>query len=47
MITRLVCLMVKRYTGIHKIALNREDDKRLVQADGITILARGYVATSA
>ena len=31
----------------HKIALNREDDKRLVQADGITTLARGYVATSA
>ena len=28
----------------HKIALNRDDDKRLVQADGITTLARGYVA---
>ena len=27
----------------HKIALNRDDDKRLVQADGITTLARGYV----
>ena len=26
----------------HKIALNRDDDKRLVQADGITSL--GYVA---
>ena len=26
----------------HKIALNRDDDKRLVQVDGIT-LARGYV----
>ena len=31
----------------HKIALNREDDKRLVQADGRTTLARGYVALSA
>ena len=31
----------------HEIALNREDDKRLVQADGITTLARGYIATSA
>ena len=30
----------------HKIALNRDDDKRLVQADGITTLARGYVALS-
>ena len=28
----------------HKIALNRDDDKRTVQADGITTLARGYVA---
>ena len=28
----------------HKIALNRDDDKRLVQADGITALARGFVA---
>ena len=28
----------------HKIALNRDDDNRLVQADGITTLARGYVA---
>ena len=28
----------------HKIALNRDDDKRLVQANGITTLARGYVA---
>ena len=27
----------------HKIALNRVDDKRLVQANGITTLARGYV----
>ena len=25
-------------------ALNRDDDKRIVQADGITTLARGYVA---
>ena len=31
----------------HKIALNRDDDKRLVQADGITTLTRGYVAVSA
>ena len=31
----------------HMIALNRDDDKRLVQADGITTLARGYVAASA
>ena len=27
-----------------KIVLNRDDDKRLVQADGITILARGHTA---
>ena len=26
-----------------KIALNRDEDKRVVQADGITTLARGYV----
>ena len=31
----------------HKIALNRENDERLVQAGGITTLARGYVALSA
>ena len=31
----------------YKIALNRDDDKRTVQADGITTLARGYVAISA
>ena len=30
-----------------KIALNRDDDKRLVQADGKTTLARGYAALSA
>ena len=30
----------------HKIALNREDDKRVVQADGITTLAREYLALS-
>ena len=36
------------YTGNkYKIAPNRDDDKRLVQADGITTLARGYVALSA
>ena len=28
----------------HKIALNRDNDKRVVQADGVTTLARGYVA---
>ena len=28
----------------YKIALNRDDDKRLVQANGTTTLARGYVA---
>ena len=27
-----------------KIALNREDDKRIIQDDGITTLARGYAA---
>ena len=27
----------------HKIALNRDADKRVVQVDGITTLARGYV----
>ena len=27
-----------------KIALNRDDEKKTVQADGITTLARGYVA---
>ena len=31
----------------HQIALNRDDDKRLVQADGIATLARGNVAFSA
>ena len=30
----------------YKIALKRDDDKRLVHADGITALARGYVALS-
>ena len=37
-----VC-MVNKY----KIALNRDDDKRIVQSDGITTLARGYVVLSA
>ena len=27
----------------HKIALNRDGDKRLVQKEGITKLARGYL----
>ena len=31
----------------HKIALNREDDKKIVQTDGITTLARGHVSLSA
>ena len=31
----------------YKIALNRDDDKRVVQADGIATLARGYVALAA
>ena len=31
----------------HKIALNRDDDKRVVQADRITTLAGEYVALSA
>ena len=36
------------YTVIkYKIALNRDDDKKAVQANGITILARGYIALSA
>ena len=30
----------------HKIALNKDDDKRIVQGDGITTLARGYVEPS-
>ena len=30
----------------HKIALNRDDDKSLVQAGGITTLARGYITPS-
>ena len=28
----------------YKITLNRDNDKRLVQADGIRTLVRGYVA---
>ena len=35
--------MVNKY----KTTLNRDDDKRIVQADGITTLAGGYVALSA
>ena len=31
----------------YKIALNRDDDKSIVQADGITTLAMAYVALSA
>ena len=29
-----------------KIALNRDDDKRIMQADGITTLAREHVSLS-
>ena len=36
-----------RCTLLISIRLNRDDEKRLVQADGITTLARGYVALSA
>ena len=28
----------------HKIALNRDNDKRLMKVDGITTVARGYLA---
>ena len=31
----------------HKIALNRDDDNRLVQTNGITTLVRGYLASLA
>ena len=31
----------------HNIALNRDDDNRILQADGVATLARGYVAVSA
>ena len=31
----------------YKIALKGDDDKRVVQADGITTLARGYVVLPA
>ena len=31
----------------YKISLNRDDDKRIVQADGITTLASRHVAVSA
>ena len=31
----------------HKIALNRDGDKRIVQTYGITTIARGHVALSA
>ena len=31
----------------YKIVLNRDDDKRVVQTNGITTLAKGYVALSA
>ena len=30
----------------HKIALNRDDDRRLVQAGGKTTLVRGYIVPS-
>ena len=31
----------------YKIALDRDDNKRIVRVNGITTLARGYVAVSA
>ena len=31
----------------HKIALNRDNDKRHVEANGITVLTRGYLAETA
>ena len=38
----------KIYTGNkHKIALNRDNDERIVQVDGIRTLTWGYVAISA
>ena len=40
---KLEVYMVNKF----KIALNRDDDKRLVQANEITTLARGYVELSA
>ena len=37
----------ERYTvNKYKIALNRDNDKRIVQTDGIITVARGYVAVS-
>ena len=39
---------LKVYTfNKHRTALNRAGDKRLVQADGITTVARGYITLSA
>ena len=46
-IYRKQMLFENKKVNKHKIGLNRDDDKRLVQADGITTLARGYVALSA
>ena len=34
-------------SNVNKIALNRDDDKRLIQDDGITTLARGHYKTRA
>ena len=38
MTMRLACLTITQYTerNKHKIVLNRDDDKRLVEADDIT-----------
>ena len=48
MVVNLTCALWTPYkVNKHKIALNRDDDKRLVQADGITTLAKGYVVLSA
>ena len=43
------CCLKRRNTWFytlnkHKIALNKDNDKKRVQADGITTLARGYLA---
>ena len=46
-IYRKQMLFENKKVNKHKIGLNRDDDKRPVQADGITTLARGYVALSA
>ena len=41
------CLRTRNTVNKHKIALNRDDDKGLIQADEKTTSARGYVPLSA